>query len=230
MCNTLFLILDGPLQAWGGSNHWSIRDTMPEPTKSGVVGLLACALGWNEDERIQELAQMIQIGVRCDRAGTRVVDYHTVGGGYPTPQLLNAKGKLKHRKHRPYTEQTWRTYLCDAVFLVAVRAQTMDRIAMLASAVQHPHWPIYLGRRSCIPSRPVFAGTGNYESLEAALISQPLACTDRQASESARVRAIVESTDDTGLRRNDVPDLRSSRTFLPRRVQVVWLTLSVPEE
>ena len=49
MANTLFLRLEGPLQSWGERGHWAVRDTAPEPTKSGVVGLLGCALGRHDD-------------------------------------------------------------------------------------------------------------------------------------------------------------------------------------
>jgi CRISPR system Cascade subunit CasD len=50
MANTLFLRLEGPLQSWGERARWDVRDTAPEPTKSGVIGLLACALGLSADE------------------------------------------------------------------------------------------------------------------------------------------------------------------------------------
>ncbi|MGC8879968.1 MAG: CRISPR-associated protein Cas5, partial [Anaerolineae bacterium] len=32
MANTLFLRLEGPLQAWGERARWRVRDTAPEPT------------------------------------------------------------------------------------------------------------------------------------------------------------------------------------------------------
>jgi CRISPR system Cascade subunit CasD len=45
MANTLFLRLEGPLQAWGERGRWSIRDSAAEPTKSGVIGLLVHGCG-----------------------------------------------------------------------------------------------------------------------------------------------------------------------------------------
>jgi len=44
--NTVFVRLEGPLQSWGTRARWGERDTELEPTKSGVIGLVACALGW----------------------------------------------------------------------------------------------------------------------------------------------------------------------------------------
>ena len=42
---TLLLRLAAPLQAWGADSKFETRKTGREPTKSGVVGLLAAALG-----------------------------------------------------------------------------------------------------------------------------------------------------------------------------------------
>ena len=89
-----------------GADASGVRDSAPEPTKSGVAGLLGCALGITGDEELRALSCSLRIGVRCDRAGTPLVDYHTVGGGYDTPQLLNAEGKAKLSSSRPHVEQT----------------------------------------------------------------------------------------------------------------------------
>ena len=42
---TLLLRLAAPLQAWGSDSKFETRKTNREPTKSGVIGLLAAALG-----------------------------------------------------------------------------------------------------------------------------------------------------------------------------------------
>jgi len=176
MANTLFLRLTSPLQSWGEDGQWSERRTSPEPTKSGVVGLLACALGWADDERIRDLSRRVRLGVRCDVPGTPAPlrDYHTVGGGYEAPQLLTAEGKPKYvtSTKRPHTEPTWRYYLCDASFLIAVQSDH-GTIAQLAQAVQSPVWQVFLGRKSCVPARPLFDGTGDHDSLQAALEKHP---------------------------------------------------------
>ena len=38
---TLLLRLAAPLQAWGSSSKFNIRTTEREPTKSGVIGMIA---------------------------------------------------------------------------------------------------------------------------------------------------------------------------------------------
>ena len=41
---TLLLRLAAPLQAWGADSKFETRKTAREPTKSGVIGLLAACL------------------------------------------------------------------------------------------------------------------------------------------------------------------------------------------
>jgi CRISPR system Cascade subunit CasD len=221
MTNTLFVRLEGPLQAWGERARWSVRDTASEPTKSGVVGLLACALGLSADDDLRTLSRQVRVGVRCDRPGALLVDYHTVMG------TLNAQGARKMSSGRPHTEQTWRSYLCDASFLVAVQAAP-ELIARLADAVQSPHWPVFLGRKSCVCSRPPFAGLGDYGTLQAALETVPV----RAISETptVRIRAVIECRPEEGVRRRDEIDSRSRRTFLPRYTRDTYLTVPVEQE
>lgn len=235
MANTLFLRLEGPLQAWGDNSQWSERRTAPEPTKSGIVGLLACALGWKDDERIAALSRAIQIGVRCDVIGTAAPlrDYHTVGGGYTTPQLLNAKGEPKYSSGKPHTEPTWRYYLCDASFLAAVRADG-EIIAQLAHAVQFPVWPPSLGRKSCVPTRPPFDEVGDYESIADALENHPARFFQDEYNGAFEVypRMVIETRAGDGVRRRDQLVSRTYRIFEPRYafekkkqspLQVTWI-------
>lgn len=81
--HVLLVRLAGPLQSWGLTGRFARRDTHTRPTKSGVIGLCAAALGLAREEPLGELAQVL-FGVRADRPGTPLRDYHTVGGGtYP---------------------------------------------------------------------------------------------------------------------------------------------------
>ncbi|MEU7184552.1 type I-E CRISPR-associated protein Cas5/CasD [Streptomyces sp. NPDC045369] len=78
--HVLLIRLAGPLQSWGLSGRFARRDTHTRPTKSGVIGLCAAALGLPRVEPLGELAEVL-FGVRADRPGTPLRDYHTVGGG-----------------------------------------------------------------------------------------------------------------------------------------------------
>ena len=106
--SVLVLRLEGVLQSWGEHAKWNIRDSSVMPTKSGVVGLLGCALGWErEDIRFNSLASQLRMAVRADRAGKIVSDYHTVSA----KMLMNATGVQRQGGN---TLVTNRYYLQDA--------------------------------------------------------------------------------------------------------------------
>ena len=75
----------------------------------------------------------------------RMEDYHTVLG------TRSADGKIKDT-----AVLTQRTYLNDAAFAAFL---TGDRATLeeLARALQDPCWGVWLGRKACIPSAPVFS-------------------------------------------------------------------------
>ena len=103
-------------------------------------------------------------------------------------------------------------------------------IDRLAAATQAPHWVIYLGRKSCPPSRPPFEGVGDYPSLETALQAWPW-YTKAPVTETIRVRTVIDSQPKRGVRRRDEILLRSRRTFAPRYTRDIPLTVEIhPEE
>ncbi len=214
--NTLFLRLEGPLQSWGERGRWSVRDTALEPTKSGVIGLIACALGYRDDAQICPLAEKTLMAVRCDAPGHLITDYHTVGGGSTEPMLLTAQGKPKRGSGgRPHTELTHRDYLCDASFLVVLQSEDTALIEQMAEGLQNPVWPIYLGRKSCPPSRPVFEELDDCESLEEALKKGTWSLTVKRPKNSV-VRCVLETNKIDGVRRRDHILSRQYRQFGPR--------------
>ena len=115
--NTLFLRLEGPLQAWGDQeSKFVIRRSAEAPTKSGVIGMLCAALGVSRSDAAAEwlpkLASL-DMGVRIDRPGVRWWDYHTVGA------RMNMRIAEGDRKVKLGAMLTRREYLADASFLVA---------------------------------------------------------------------------------------------------------------
>ena len=83
MTHVLLTRLAAPLQSWGALARFDQRDTLNRPTKSGVVGMCAAALGLDRSEELGQLTQL-RFAARADRPGTPISDYHTVGGGtYP---------------------------------------------------------------------------------------------------------------------------------------------------
>jgi CRISPR system Cascade subunit CasD len=171
--NTLFLRLAGPMQSWGTSSRFQLRRTDAFPSKSGVLGLLLCAKGVRREESADELEALTPLimGVRVDRGGTSDWDYHTAGAKIGMRQ---AKGGIKNipGTHTPEPLLSRRQYLYDASFLVVLQGNS-DTVARFAGHLQNPVWPVFLGRKCCVPSEPVFVGTRYCGTLTDALASMP---------------------------------------------------------
>lgn len=144
--------LAGPLQSWGAHSVFTHRDTLRFPTRSGLIGMFAAAQGRRRGAPLDDYDDL-RLTIRIDRPGVVIRDFHTIGGGYPRESTVpTAEGK--RRSAATATIVTHRNYLADAVFTVAVQGPT-DRIHAIADALACPHWPIYLGRRSCPPDQPL---------------------------------------------------------------------------
>jgi CRISPR system Cascade subunit CasD len=151
---TLLLRLAAPLQSWGGANSFSRRMTGGEPTKSGVLGLIAAALGRGREEPTDDL-RALRFAVRIDRQGNLLRDFHTAQA---------AKQKA------PFISQ--RYYLADAVFLAGLEGADAEFMTDICDAIQSPVYPLFLGRRSCPPAGKVCLGLSDLP-LESAMNSVP---------------------------------------------------------
>ncbi|MFI7276252.1 type I-E CRISPR-associated protein Cas5/CasD [Streptomyces sp. NPDC049879] len=153
----LLLRLAGPLQSWGEKSHFTDRDTARFPTRSGVIGMLAAALGRERGASLDDLTAL-SLTVRVDRPGVLLTDLHTVGGGLPARDTVTtAEGKK--RSGTTATLLSHRAYLADAAFTVALTSTASgpgaEAVNRLAEALREPRWPLFLGRRSCPPEGPV---------------------------------------------------------------------------
>lgn len=152
----LLLHLAGPLQSWGTHSAFNERDTARFPTRSGIIGLLAAALGRRRGQSIDDLTRL-SLTTRTDRPGVLLRDLHTVGGGLPAKATVTtAEGKK--RPSAQATLLSHRTYLADAAFTAALCSTDTALLRECAEALTHPVWPPYLGRRSCPPQGPLLLG------------------------------------------------------------------------
>lgn len=233
----LALRFESALQAWGDSSRWSVRDSRPEPTKSGVLGVIAASAGWRLDDagdrRLAELAGRLRMGVRADREGVALRDYQTIGGtrsGFASPWtgLLTAEGRLKRNPTSPglHTEVSARNYLCDGCYLVALKGGP-SLIEEIERTLLDPVWPAFLGRKCCTPCAPICpalpGATGRVPgSLLGVLRTHPWLGREGDVP-PATLRVVVDEGDDTslGMRglRHDVPESLSHRLFGDRYVR-----------
>lgn len=230
----LALRLAAPLQSWGARSSFNRRDTRPEPTKSGIIGLLAAARGIKRGESITHLLEL-RLGVRTDQPGSLLRDYHTAadyrGNVLPSADV-NAKGQQKPTSPAKPTYVTERFYLQDAVFVAAV-AGPAPVIEGLADALRAPRFPLALGRRSCPPTGQIVLGTfpdslDNVLADPAILAWQAGPAHRRRHAAKAFVSVSATIEDDAGNDALwDVPSSFSlrSRSFTQRRVRHTWIEL-----
>jgi len=222
---TLLLRLAGPMQSWGTTSRFDQRDTGKEPSKSGVIGLLAAALGidrevWNDD--LKSLAALT-MGVRHDRPGVLKRDYQTAGCA-SSDKMRRADGSLSEDG---VTSQ--RHYLADAVFLIGLEGEDRALLEHVHATLQDPVWPLALGRKSYVPSEPIWLDDGVVDMpLLAALAVWPWIATPRKGERPPeKLLVSLESQDGNGALRTD--QLLSSfaeRRFGARYVRSDWLPLA----
>lgn len=210
MRDFLILKLHGPMQVWGEHTFEGLRPSGNFPTRSGILGLLGACLGIrrNQSERLQELADSIGIAVRQDERKDcrilKITDYHTVKHA-----RIEYAGLKSHE-----TIQTWREYILDAHFTVALWNQpdAVIRLDNLESAVKQPFFTPYMGRRCCPLTRPLFE-----KRLEAANPQDGL----REIAPHAGT--IYSEEGDETIRRfrvRDIPLVRQPRQFASRNIFV----------
>jgi CRISPR system Cascade subunit CasD len=218
---TLLLRLMGPMQSWGTTSRFDQRDTGKEPSKSGVVGLLAAALGidrenWTDLEPLTRLS----MGVRHDRPGVISQDYQTAGCA-KTDTIIKADGTpskdgvVSHR-----------FYLADASFLVGLECKEISPLERIHAALRDPVWPLALGRKSYVASESIFMESGLQDTpLRDILTRWPWIATQRKWEELPEKLLIsYESEDGSGVLKMDQPlSSFAERRFGARFVRSEWI-------
>lgn len=218
---TLLLRLAGPIQSWGTTSRFDQRDTGKEPSKSGVIGLLAAALGidrenWTDLEPLTELS----MGVRHDRPGVPKRDYQTAGCA-ATDTIIKADGT--QAKEGVVSD---RFYLADAAFLVGMQGDNRTLLAKCNAALRDPVWPLALGRKSYVPSEPVWLENGLQDApLKNVLAQWPWIASPRKWEEPPEMLLVsFDSEDGSGILKMDQPlSSFAERRFGARFVRSEWL-------
>jgi CRISPR system Cascade subunit CasD len=185
MSTKFFLLwLEAPLQSWGADSKFGRRDTLDFPTKSGVLGLLCCALGASGEQRdlLQSMSRLRQTVVsyvmeskhaehgkdhkdRVERE-PHMMDFQMVGAGYVSndpwqnlliPKKIDGKSPVGNG-----TKMTYRYFLQDAHFAVILEIPTEEEESF-SYALTNPTYDLYLGRKCCAPTDFIFRGTFDSE-------------------------------------------------------------------
>jgi len=234
----LLLWLEAPLQSWGVDSKFGRRDSLPFPTKSGITGLLLCAMGalGEQKELLSQLATLKQTvvsfsrvrksgkseSVKVDREPL-LRDFHMVGSGYndkdPWEKLLIPKTSDGKPAVGGGTKITFRYYLQDAKFAVVLEVP-FELAESFAAALQNPIYDLYFGRKNCVPTDFIYRGT--FQSENDAL---------KEASSIAQEKGsfiedfkVIDGEDSEGeaMTLNDIPvQFGEIKRYRDRRVTVI---------
>lgn len=214
----LHLRLTAPLMAFGGVAIDQVGPTRDFPSASALTGLFANALGWRREEGAahQALQDRLEFGALIAREGQLLTDNQNArvyeeepgwttygqpetrnkGSSYSNSPLPSQFGNQHGRKW--LTHQRSRDFLADHDCRVVLRLLPGEGpdLESLGAALDRPARPLFIGRKPCLPSAPLFAGWVEATDVRAALTALALPG-----------RALWPMTSDEPG--SDLPDLRN---------------------
>ena len=229
----LVLRLEAPLVSFGGVAIDQVRPSRDFPAASMLTGMIGNALGWrwSDSAAHQSIQDRLIFAVRIDREGTNLTDTQNASlakddRGWTTRGVPEGRDGASYGA--PHRRQ--RDYRADSSVKIALRLElTAEPPALdsLADAFDRPARPLFLGRKACLPSRPLLSNESDRwvlgDTAHQALCALP--------GDGERHRALwpvgegPETGDDVD-RIVDMPDLRNWRTGLhsgSRRVVEGWV-------
>ena len=193
----MHLRLCAPLAAFGGTAIDALGVTRDFPAQSMLVGLLANALGWTRRMRAahQSLQDRLVFGAVHEREPAPVTDYQIARlyeedsawstRGTPIGRQRSTSYGRRDAKGRWLAHQRWRDYRADLCLSVVARLDpegAAPTLGEVAKALQRPARTLFIGRKACLPSAPIFTGwveaPSAREALEAVV---PAGATDLAA-------------------------------------------------
>ncbi len=207
----LHIRLEAPLMAFGGVAIDQVGPTRDLPAASALTGLLANALGWHWHDRDshQALQDRLVFGALAARGGILLSDTQNArleksDKGWTTWGTPASRGGNSYTA--PHRRQ--RDYLADAQVHVLLRLEPAGgepTLEDLAHALDHPARPLFIGRKPCLPTRPLMAGWVEAETALAALKT----CGAHIAPDGGAALWPVDEGNTPGEQEQSLPDIRN---------------------
>jgi CRISPR system Cascade subunit CasD len=182
----LVLRLEAPLVSFGDVMIDAFGPVADFPACSMLAGLLANALGYNREDgaRINALQHRLVYGARLDQEGERFTEFQTAQLG-AADKGWTTRGRVEARTGGPDSYRSphlrYRDHRADVRCSIVLRlsgvsgdAATAPTLDDLATALDLPRRPLFLGRKSCLPARPILDGYIEADTVYAALCALPL--------------------------------------------------------
>ena len=143
---TITLTLSAPMASFSSQPRLQHRLTQLTPTKSAIIGMIACAMGLGRDDSY-------------DHLNTLTVSVIDVAGGKPEQDFQTVHDAVTNDGSAGRAAITSRHYIPDYRAVVELTGDD-DLITDVTHALQFPHWQLYLGRRAHVLDRPLITIIG----------------------------------------------------------------------
>jgi len=188
----VILMLDAPLMSFGAEAVDAFGVVRDFPARSAITGLIANALGWEryETERLDTLQERIVMGAARLEEGRRIRDFQTAqlsAGDKGWTTRGRAEGRAGGAATYKSPHIRYRDADADARVLVALRlapAEAAPTLDQVVEALDRPERPLFIGRKSFLPSTRL-----NHGSVVADSVGDALALAlAREGKEQARAQ------------------------------------------
>jgi CRISPR system Cascade subunit CasD len=170
--NALVILIAVPLASFGEEPGNARRGSADRPTRSALIGLAGAALGVErEDAECQRaLAASLLTATRTLSPGAPLADFHTFQSLPENKGPVATRAGALARRADLETSITRRDYRCDGRWQVAYisRDGTPSSLEALRQAFLHPHFALWVGRKSCPLAHPLAPTLIEFETIEAA--------------------------------------------------------------
>ena len=159
----LVIRLEAPLLAFGGVAVDQVGPVRDFPATSMLTGLIGNAFGWDWTDYAahQAIQDRLVYAVRLEREGTLLTDTQNAQLA-KTDKGWTTHGAPEGRDGASYgaPHRRQRDYFADLSVRVVLRFEPEEKtptLDALAEALDRPARPLFLGRKSCLPSVPLLA-------------------------------------------------------------------------
>jgi len=178
----LLIRLDAPLMSFGDVRVDARGPIRDHPGLGQMTGLLGNALGYDHADAaaLSRLQERLRFASRCDQSGERATDYQTVGLDQDFMlSCWTTSGVIEERKDGEASEGThirfrqFHNGRIQTVALTLLPADESPTLDDLASALDEPVRPLFIGRKPCLPAGRMNMGIIESTTLVAALTAAP---------------------------------------------------------